>query len=759
MSRFEADIPVTDLDDPEDDFIVTRGDADSGIFSTDNYDIDNDSLNLNDLDEPSIAERIRTTLSSFLRPNNKGFEYFGDSIEMRDRSRSLSSFASSEDYLTYPNDGLQIGGYKRKFTKTQFNFLLIGFVTFLVGCAVLLTKNKAKFDSSESSPSQGADLKTRYSNGTDIFYPTTILISLDGFHPHYISKQTTPFLHDLLLEGYGSPYMIPSFPSSTFPNHWTLATGLYPSEHGIVGNSFFDPDSGKQFINTNPELSLLEQWWGGDPIWQTAALQGVSSAIHMWPGSEVPVASGEPLEVDKYNGSEVLSVKVDRLLSWLDRDTDTRPELLMSYVPTIDSLGHKYGVSGNQLEEGLRYVDNFLDSIYMGLILRNLTEIVNFVVVSDHGMSPTSNDRLIYLDDLVDMKKIEHMDGWPLFGLRPFKQYSVEEVYNEIQGNRQNGSHFTVYKREDLPKEWHFGYIENQYTSRIAPIWVVPEVGYTVTTHAEMKRKGFDYHPLGIHGYNNTEVLMRALFLGDGPFFEKKLGSAPKKLKPFQNTEIYSIICESLDLIPAPNNGSARTARGGLVDSYVSSANLLEKDWQDAYDYPNVSFEHDMTMLRTEATYDLIWRKHMSDLEGGDLPVDPTSSLLKSESSYSTFITPESVPDPSYYSSISSESSTAASTAASTPSPSTEEGDAVNGGESNKDDDDNEDEDDEDDNDDDEDDDDKDDEDDEKDGFLGFLEDVFDDLEDTVDDIVNDIVDSVQDTYNDAVNGKHGKDD
>ncbi|ODV97012.1 hypothetical protein PACTADRAFT_24412, partial [Pachysolen tannophilus NRRL Y-2460] len=454
--------------------------------------------------------------------------------------------------------------------------------------------------------------KEALTNGTHDFYPTTILISLDGFHPHYISKDLTPFMHNLMIDGYGAPFMIPSFPSSTFPNHWTLATGLYPSDHGIVGNTFYDPVSKRQFINTNPKLSLIEDWWGGESIWHTANLQGVSTAVHMWPGSEVPFTSkgGVPMEFDRFNGSEVLSKKIDRVLGWLDRNISSRPELILSYVPTIDSLGHKFGISGEKLDEGLGYVDNFLETLYIGLKNRNLTDVVNVVIVSDHGMAPTSNNRIIFLDDMVNLSEIEHIDGWPLFGLRPFSEYSIQDIYKEIMDNRnkdlKNGNKYDVYLKQDLPKEWTFaGNIKNQYSDRIAPLWIVPKVGYSIITHEEYKNKNYDYTPKGVHGYNNTEVLMRALFLGTGPFFKDRLGEDLNSLKirPFENIEVYNIICDSLNLKPAPNNG---TITGGT--SIVNSKYLLPQNFEDLYDYPNVSFVHDVNIMRENATYDTLWR-------------------------------------------------------------------------------------------------------------------------------------------------------
>lgn len=487
--------------------------------------------------------------------------------------------------------------------------------------------------------SKAADIvmnKVVLSNGTHVFHPTTIIISLDGLHPHYINPQNTPTLHNMMLNDYGAPYMTPSFPSSTFPNHWTLVTGLYPSEHGIVGNTFYDPKLKKQFINTNPEVGGLDPdfWHGGEPIWTTAAKQGVKTAVHMWPGSEVPTIS--PQVFDRYNGLELLTLKANKLMAWLDQDEASRPELILAYVPTIDQFGHKYGISGPNLTDALKYVDDFVDLVQVELQNRNLQNIVNVVVVSDHGMAPTSDDRLLFLDDVVDLDKIEHTDGWPLFGLRPYAQYSVDEIYAEIKAKIP--PHFSVYLKQDIPAEWNFGGDNHAFSYRLAPVWIIPDVGYSITTHQSFEKNGNTYTPKGVHGYNNTETLMRALFLGSGPFFDAMLPKKGLKILPFPNTDVYNLLCESLNIVPAPNNGTSRL---------LSKSNLLPEDWTDSTGYPGLDFsvEH----IVEDATYDLLWKK-VSRPQQTTISVStnqhPYESLVSEESTI-TSLTPESLPKPS----------------------------------------------------------------------------------------------------------------
>mmetsp|Transcript_6737 Transcript_6737/g.6642 ORF Transcript_6737/g.6642 Transcript_6737/m.6642 type:complete len:591 (-) Transcript_6737:46-1818(-) len=512
-------------------------------------------------------------------------------------------------------------------------------------------KNKDSFTNSKSNN------KRILSNSTHEFYPTTLVISLDGFHPHYINPHLTPTLHEMMLNDYGAPYMIPSFPSSTFPNHWTLVTGLYPSEHGIVGNTFYDPILDKQFVNTDPKQGGLDPdfWQGGEPIWSTAFKQGVNSAIHMWPGSEVSGVGigGGPLDVDKYNGSEVLSSKVNRVMNWLDREEiELRPELILTYVPTIDQFGHKFGINGSDLKSALTYVDDFVDLMQMELMKRNLKDIVNLIIVSDHGMAPTSNNRLLYLDDVIDLKMVQHVDGWPLFGLRPSSEFSTDDIQNEIMKNIENidpnlRDHYRILRTEGMPVEWQFGgkEFDHKFNYRLAPIWIIPDVGYAITTKKQMEDNNFDYRPKGVHGYNNTELLMRALFLGSGPYFREKLPESDYnyKIKPFPNTEVYNLICDTLDLIPAPNNG---TSPKDLVSPLLSSSNLLPYDWTDNLQYPDLPFEVEHVV--EDATYDLLWKKPTRERPTSisiSTNMHPYESLVSEESLFSSMDI-EKVPKP-----------------------------------------------------------------------------------------------------------------
>ncbi|KAG9231577.1 alkaline-phosphatase-like protein [Amylocarpus encephaloides] len=401
-------------------------------------------------------------------------------------------------------------------------------------------------------------------NGTALFAPTTILISLDGFRADFLNRGITPRLNSFIAKGISPMYMNPSFPSVTFPNHYTLVTGLYPESHGVIGNTFWDTELHEEFFYTNP-LAMLPKWWGGEPIWVTAETQGIRTAIHMWPGSEAHIMEVEPTFLDKYFGKEPLLKKVDRVLELIDKPgqeddvaevQDMRPQLIAAYVPNVDQDGHLYGPNSTEIRATISNVDNMLDELFKGLEARNLTDIVNVVIVSDHGMATTDINRLVQLEDIIDTSLVEHMDGWPLYGLRPKDPTHLQSLYDTLAEEAEKNPNYEVYLRDkNMPERYHFSNNE-----RIAPLWIIPKTGWAIVTKSEFdvaegKEKGLVYHPRGLHGYDHEHPLMRAIFVARGPAFPHAPNS---RVEPFQNIEVYNIVCDSLGLEPKPNNGTLR---------------------------------------------------------------------------------------------------------------------------------------------------------------------------------------------------------
>ncbi|KAI9701991.1 MAG: ectonucleotide pyrophosphatase phosphodiesterase [Candelina mexicana] len=485
-----------------------------------------------------------------------------------DRSSESSEYFSDLDRRKFDDT---IGNKSRV---SRLNLSLIFTMIILLFLMLLFGAFKASW---KVDPAK--DIKL-LSNGTSSFAPTTILISLDGFRADFLNRGLTPTLNSFVANGVSPKYMLPSFPSLTFPNHFTLATGLYPESHGIVGNTFWDPEMGKEFYYTDPARSMQPEWWGGEPLWVTAENSGIRSAIHMWPGSEAHIGGVEPAYLDKYNGTEILSRKVSRVLEFLDYSESTpRPQFIAFYVPNVDQDGHLWGPNSTQIRATIKNVDDMLASLFDGLEHRNLTQIVNTIVVSDHGMATTSTDRLIQLDDLIDISLVEHIDGWPLYGLRPKDPADLQGLYDRLAAKAKSNPNFDVYLRDkNMPARYHFS-----NNVRIAPLWIVPKTGWAIVTKEEFdvksqKEQGAVYHPRGLHGYDNANQFMQAIFVARGPAFPHKPNSRVEVFRKFsalatshpdeedhncllfgiENTEVYNIVCDSLHMTPKLNNGTLR---------------------------------------------------------------------------------------------------------------------------------------------------------------------------------------------------------
>lgn len=381
--------------------------------------------------------------------------------------------------------------------------------------------------------------KPLLSNGTALFAPTTILISLDGFRADFLDRGLTPALNALVAGGVSPQYMNPSFPSVTFPNHFTLVTGLYPESHGVVGNTFWDPELEEEFYYTHPDVSMRPKWWNAEPLWVTAEKAGVRSAIHMWPGSEAHIGELQPTFVDKYNGSEALPRKINRVLELLDlpgaedeSQPSERPQFIAAYVPDVDRDGHKYGPNSTEIRNTIAAADKMVAGIVAGVKNRNLTDVVNIVVVSDHGMATTSNERLVQLEDIIDMDLVEHLDGWPSRGIRPKRPEDLAVLRTQLEDKAPYyEDKFEFYTLDTMPERYHF-----TNNNRIAPLWVIPKTGWAIVERPEFDAKealktGEVYHPMGIHGYDHEHPLMRAIFIARGPSFPHTPNS---RLEPFR---------------------------------------------------------------------------------------------------------------------------------------------------------------------------------------------------------------------------------
>ncbi|RCH88141.1 hypothetical protein CU097_010778, partial [Rhizopus azygosporus] len=341
-----------------------------------------------------------------------------------------------------------------------------------------------------------------YHNGSDYFASTVLLISFDGFRPDYLDRHITPNLKKLAEDGVMAKYMHPSYPPSTFPNHWTLVTGLYPEIHGIVSNSFYDPEMGL-FQHTDHSATSNHSWWKGEPIWLTSRMHRQRTASIMWPGSETH--HNTPDYVVPFNGSMEMKEKMDITLRWLDMEYDQRPQMISIYIPQVDQEGHRGGPNSPKMNKYIQEADDAIGYLTDELSKRNLDSHVHIVVVSDHGMTATTKDKLIYYDDILPANLLKYVRNKSPLSTLEFQpnmtKETIQQVYHQLS-KYTHTHHFNVYLRQNMPDRYHY-----KHSDRIAPIVVIPDIGYTFVTHKmPLEQLGAGDH----HGYDNLAEDMRA---------------------------------------------------------------------------------------------------------------------------------------------------------------------------------------------------------------------------------------------------------
>jgi predicted AlkP superfamily pyrophosphatase or phosphodiesterase len=377
--------------------------------------------------------------------------------------------------------------------------------------------------------------------------PTVILISLDGFRSDYLEKYEPPNLRSLAKDGVRAKWMIPSFPSKTFPNHYTIATGLYPQNNGIVENTVFDKSFNATFGMGNREEVQNGRWWLGEPIWVTAEKQGQKTAPFFWPGSEAEISGTRPTYWKPYDGKTSNEARVDTILSWLDLPPGERPTFLTLYFSDVDSAGHDFSPDAAETRNAVLKVDHDLGRLIDGLKARGIFARVNMIIVSDHGMTTQDPKNTIILDELFDTKLAEKV-LWTAEIVSIFPTPGKEDaIYNTLKA--KSPAQAKVYRKAEMPARFHYS-----NSPRIAPLLVLPDEGWTLTTRAksdEAKAKGRKNGLRGGHGYDNELPSMRAIFLAHGPAFKK--GAV---IEPFENVQVYNVMARILGLAPAPNDGN-----------------------------------------------------------------------------------------------------------------------------------------------------------------------------------------------------------
>ena len=345
-------------------------------------------------------------------------------------------------------------------------------------------------------------------------------------------------------DGISAQSLIPVYPSNTFPNHYSIATGLYPSHHGIINNHFFDPALG-EFFNYNQPTARESRWWGGEPIWVTAIKQGKKAACSFWVGSEEEIEGVRPNWWRRYDAAVPFETRLEELFGWLHLPADQRPSLVAFYFEETNSAGHKFGPDSPELADAVKLLDGRIGVIMDRLKREHLS--ANVIIVSDHGMTPIGTKRVLLLDDYVDLATVQVDFEDPVGGLRPIGGSDVPTLMRALS----KMPHVAVSRVEDLPARFHI-----TANPRNPPVWIVPEEGWEVERKANFTRVADKFNK-GDHGFDPAFTSMHAIFIAHGPSF-KSTGAV---IDAVENVHLYNLMCAALGLTPAPNDGDNRLVR------------------------------------------------------------------------------------------------------------------------------------------------------------------------------------------------------
>lgn len=362
----------------------------------------------------------------------------------------------------------------------------------------------------------------------------TVLVSLDGFRWNYPEIYNTPFLDTLGHRGV-TAVMRPSFPSVTFPNHYTLATGLVPDHHGIIANKFRDRESGLVFSLGDKQTKQDPRFWGGEPIWNTATRQGVKVGLVYWPGSDVKIQGRYPTYYKDYEQKPLLTfaeriAEVRRLLSLPEQE---RPQLVMAYFEEPDHSGHVYGPESKHTRRTVESMDVLMEQLYENIESLPQHDSINIIITSDHGMTALSPERLVNPYDYIKKEWVESID----YGLPSFI-FPKKGCEAKIMKALAAAPHIRVWKKADVPAYLQYGENEN-----VGDIVVLPDVGWTFGDRKP--------HLGGTHGFDPYDNDMQVMFRALGPDFKRGY----VKKTTFQNTAVYPLLCHLLGIAPAKVDG------------------------------------------------------------------------------------------------------------------------------------------------------------------------------------------------------------
>jgi predicted AlkP superfamily pyrophosphatase or phosphodiesterase len=375
-----------------------------------------------------------------------------------------------------------------------------------------------------------------------------VLISLDGFRAGDLDRGLTPNLARIEREGVRAAWMTPSYPSLTFPNHYTVVTGLRPDRHGIVQNTMRDAALGTFKLSDSAQVGD-GRWWEGEPVWVTAERAGLPTAAMFWPGTEAAIDGVRPTRWHRYDGDVPGEERVDRVLGWLAEDASTRPRFTTLYFETLDKASHEHGPDSPQARGAIVALDRLIGRLITGLETRGQLDDVNLVIVSDHGMTPVPPGNLVAVDDMVDTDDVEVVTTGQSVGFEP-KPGRVAAAEAQLLGRHER---YECWRKGELPARWHYG-----RHPRVPAIVCQMDDGWDARWRSSIAKRPVT-GMRGSHGFDPQLPSMRAIFLARGPGFRDGV-----RVPAIGNVDVYPVLAKLVGIEPAPNDGDARALEEAL---------------------------------------------------------------------------------------------------------------------------------------------------------------------------------------------------
>lgn len=381
--------------------------------------------------------------------------------------------------------------------------------------------------------------------------PILILISLDGFRHDYVERFQPENLSRFIAEGTAAKGLIPSFPTKTFPNHYTIATGMLPEHHGLVDNAFYEPFKDQVYTMGNRAIVQDGYWYGGTPIWVLVEQQGIKAASYFFVGTEAPIQGVRPSYYYDYDGGVPNLTRIAKVFDWLRLPEADRPRLITLYFSDMDDTGHRYGPNNDvELKKTLDRLDHELGALFEGLESFDLP--IHVVLVSDHGMMEVKQENLILLEDLTEGIKGRVVNNGALAHLHLENPKEKDKVIDLLLSRNPN---LTI---DDLSTPENYSDL-TAFPQRKGDLLILPKEGYYLTdvkgkVRYQSNAARFQTQVFGEHGFSPRYKDMRGIFYAKGPMIKVGL-----EIEPFQNIHIYPLLCRILNL-PLPENLDGKSA-------------------------------------------------------------------------------------------------------------------------------------------------------------------------------------------------------